>query len=141
MPAPLPPPPPPPNPLHPPRTSHPEVSGVTPSKVIRKQQLAEKSILYQQATTGFLHLSYMIFVVKASEHPSPPLVSSLSSVAKTIRRKGRVDEGRRRRWWWREKRQKERGKGGGRGEIVPGVRRLAAGGGICCSAAFSLICI
>lgn len=35
------------------RTSHPKVSGVTPSKVIRKQQLVEKSILYQQATTGF----------------------------------------------------------------------------------------
>lgn len=34
-------------------TSHPKVSEVTPSKVIRKQQLAEKSILYQQATTGF----------------------------------------------------------------------------------------
>lgn len=34
-------------------TSHPKVSGVTPSKVIRKQQLVEKSILYQQATTGF----------------------------------------------------------------------------------------
>lgn len=34
-------------------TSHPKVSGVTPSKVIRKQQLPEKSILYQQATTGF----------------------------------------------------------------------------------------
>lgn len=31
----------------------------------------------------------MIFVVKASEHPSPPLVCSLSSVAKTIRRKER----------------------------------------------------
>lgn len=31
----------------------------------------------------------MIFVVKASEHPSPPLVGSLSSVAKTIRRKER----------------------------------------------------
>lgn len=31
----------------------------------------------------------MIFVVKASEHPSPPLVRSLSSVAKTIRRKER----------------------------------------------------
>lgn len=31
----------------------------------------------------------MILVVKASEHPSPPLVCSLSSVAKTIRRKKR----------------------------------------------------
>lgn len=31
----------------------------------------------------------MIFVVKASEHPSPPLVRSLISVAKTIRRKER----------------------------------------------------
>lgn len=29
----------------------------------------------------------MILVVKASEHPSPPLLRSLSSVAKTIRRK------------------------------------------------------
>lgn len=31
----------------------------------------------------------MIFVVKGPEHPSPPLARSLSSVAKTIRRKER----------------------------------------------------
>lgn len=38
----------------------------------------------------------MIFVVKTSEHPSPPPVHSLSSVAKTIRRgKKERDEGRR----------------------------------------------
>lgn len=35
----------------------------------------------------------MIFVVKASEHPSPPPVGSLSSVAKTIRRKERGMKG------------------------------------------------
>lgn len=29
------------------------VGGVTTSKVIRKQELAEKSILYQQAAAGF----------------------------------------------------------------------------------------
>lgn len=34
-------------------TSHLKVSGVTPTKVIRKQKLADKSILYQQATRGF----------------------------------------------------------------------------------------
>lgn len=41
----------------------------------------------------------MIFAVKTSEHPSPPPVRSLSSVAKTIRRGGgggeARDEGRR----------------------------------------------
>lgn len=79
-------------PVAPPHTLLPHTprsQGVAPSKVIHKQQLAEKSILYQQATKGLLHLSYMILVVKASKHPSPPLVRSLSSVAKTIRRKKR----------------------------------------------------
>lgn len=50
----------------------------------------------------------MIFVVKASEHPSPPLVCSLSSVAKTIRRKERGMKG-----GGGAKGGKERGKGKG----------------------------
>lgn len=43
------------SPIAPPHapTSHPKVSGVTPTKVIRKQQLEEKSILYQHAMRGF----------------------------------------------------------------------------------------
>ena len=48
----------------------------------------------------------MIFVVKASERPSPPLVCSLSSVAKTIRRKERGMKG-------GAKGGKERGEGRG----------------------------
>lgn len=47
---------PPTGPPHPPShaaTSHLKVSGVTPTKVIRKQKLTDKSILYQQATRGF----------------------------------------------------------------------------------------
>lgn len=51
----------------------------------------------------------MIFVVKASEHPSPPLVRSLSSVAKTIRRKERGVKG----GGGGAKGGKERGKGKG----------------------------
>lgn len=59
----------------------------------------------------------MIFVVKTSEHPSPPSVCSLSSVAKTIRRGGEKerDEGR------REEKSKAEGEGivwGSRGSLL-----------------------
>lgn len=71
----------------------------------------------------------MIFVVKTSEHPSPPPVNSLSSIAKTIR-KGEGGGGKR-------DEQRREGKSEAKGEgIVWGSR-----GGICCSTAFSLICI
>lgn len=66
--------------------------GSLPARWFQNSRLREINTI-STSHNGLLHLSYMIFVVKACKHPSPPPVCFLSSPAQTIRRKQRVMKG------------------------------------------------